>query len=109
MYVCERSPVGLHRLAIVDSKAKSMKEVPTEFQVIDSVYATTQGQDDMLLMTVGSYNVPSQVINYNLRTNEYDVLMKSSSVEVPQGWISKPEPLTFKTTNGLGKRSLLFF
>jgi len=95
----------LDRLAIVDSKTKSMKEVPTEFQVIGSVYATSQGQDDVLLMSVGSYNVPSQVISYNLRTNAYEVLMKSSAVEVPQGWISKPEPLTFKTTNGLGKQS----
>ncbi|KAF9559612.1 Dipeptidyl aminopeptidase [Mortierella alpina] len=99
---------GLHRLAIIDSKTKSMKEVPSEFQVIDSVYATTQGQDDVLLMSVGSYNVPSQVINYNLRTNKYEVLMKSSSVEVPTGWISKPEPLTFKTTNGLDAYALYY-
>ncbi|KAF9432892.1 Dipeptidyl aminopeptidase [Entomortierella beljakovae] len=89
---------GLDHLAIIDTKTKTIKEVPTEFQVITSVYATTDGQDDILLLGVGSYNVPTQMISYNLRTNSYEVLMKSSAVEVPNGWISKPEPLIFKTT-----------
>ncbi|KAI1321089.1 Dipeptidyl aminopeptidase [Mortierella claussenii] len=90
---------GLGHLAIIDTKTKSLQDVPIDFQVITSVYATTDGQDDILLLDVGSYNVPAQVISYNLRTNKYDVLMKSSVVEVPMGWISKPEPLTFKTTD----------
>ncbi|KAF9918649.1 Dipeptidyl aminopeptidase [Lobosporangium transversale] len=83
-------------------------DIPTEFQVINSVYATTEGQDDALILSVGSYNIPEQVISYNLRTNTYNVLMKSSTVEVPQGWISKPEPLTFKTTGGLEAYALYY-
>jgi hypothetical protein len=78
-------------------------DIPTEFQVISSVYASTEGNDDVLLLSVGSYDLPGQSISYNLRTNEYKVLMKSSSVEVPKGWISKPEPLTFSTTGNMCK------
>ncbi|KAG0196619.1 Dipeptidyl aminopeptidase, partial [Mortierella sp. GBA30] len=99
---------GLDHLAVIDSKTKTLREVPTEFQVISSVYATTHEQDDVLLMTVGSYDIPSQVINYNLRTSQYEILMKSSSVEVPKGWISNPEPLTFKTTNDLDAYALYY-
>ncbi|KAG0007436.1 Dipeptidyl aminopeptidase [Entomortierella chlamydospora] len=99
---------GVDHLAIIDAKSKTLKDIPIEFQVIDSVYATTSGQDDALLLDVGSYNVPSQVISYNLRTNKYEVLMKSSTVDVPKGWIAKPEPLTFKTTGDLEAYALYY-
>lgn len=79
-----------------------MRDVPTEFQVINSVYATTNGQDDTLLLEVASYNIPAQIVSFNLRDNTYEVLMKSSSVDVPKDYISKPEPLIFKTTGGRG-------
>ncbi|KAI8597723.1 peptidase, S9A/B/C family, catalytic domain protein [Dissophora ornata] len=99
---------GVGRLAVIDVKTKTLKDIPTEFQVIKSVYATTSGQDDALLLDVGSYNIPEQVILYNLRTNTYEILMKSSSAEVPNGWISKPEPLTFKTTGGREAYALFY-
>ncbi|KAF9927696.1 Dipeptidyl aminopeptidase [Linnemannia zychae] len=99
---------GLDYLAIIDTKTKVLKNVPLEFQIISSVYATTDGKDDVLLLGVGSYNVPSQTISYNLRTNQYDVIMKSSAVEVPKGFISKPEPLAFKTTGGLDAYALYY-
>ncbi|KAG0046258.1 Dipeptidyl aminopeptidase [Gryganskiella cystojenkinii] len=97
---CVYTKDGLDHVAIVDTKEKTLKDIPTEFQVIGSVYASKNGVDDVLLLSVGSYDLPSQNISYNLRTNQFDILMKSSSVEVPKGWISKPEPLTFKTTGG---------
>ena len=87
---------------MIDSKTKTLKDIPTEFTVIDSILSSTQGSDDILLLGVGSYNLPHEYISYNLRTNTYEVLMKSSSVEVPNGYISKPQPLTFKTTGGHG-------
>jgi hypothetical protein len=94
--------LGLFHLAVIDTKSKTLRDVPIEFQVIKSIYATTDGQDDVLLLEVASYNVPAQVISYNLSNNTYEVLMKSSSVDVPKGFISKPQPLTFKTTGDRG-------
>ncbi|KAG0006562.1 Dipeptidyl aminopeptidase [Modicella reniformis] len=91
---------GLYHLAIIDTKDKTMRQVPIDFHVIMSVYTSTEGQDDILLLEVACYNVPAQVISYNLSNNTYEVMMKSSSVEVPKGYISKPESLTFKTTGG---------
>lgn len=79
-----------------------MRDVPIEFQAISSVYATTNGQDDVLLLDVASYDIPAQIVSFNLRDNTYEVLMNSSSVDVPKGYISKPEPLTFKTTGDRG-------
>lgn len=95
--------IGLDHLAIIDTKERTFRDIPTEFQVISSVYSSREGDDDVLLLSVGSYDLPGQSISYNLRTNQYEVLMKSSSVEVPKGWISKPESLTFKTTGDLCK------
>ncbi|KAF9294726.1 Dipeptidyl aminopeptidase [Linnemannia elongata] len=99
---------GLSHLAIIDTKTKTLKDVPLDFQVITSVYASTNGQDDALLLGVGSYNVPFQTINYNLHTNQYDVIMKSSAAEVPNGFVSNPEPLTFKTTGNLDAYALYY-
>lgn len=87
---------------MIDTKTKTLKDIPTGFTVIDSILSSTQGSDDILLLGVGSYNLPHEYISYNLRTNTYEVLMKSSSVAVPNGYISKPQPLTFKTTGGHG-------
>ncbi|KAG0326002.1 Dipeptidyl aminopeptidase [Dissophora globulifera] len=89
---------GVDRLAIIDTKTKAIRDIPTDFQTITSLYTTTDGQDDVLILDVGSYNIPEQVILYNLRTNSFNILWKSSDVEVPKRFISKPEPLTFKTT-----------
>ncbi|KAF9578057.1 Dipeptidyl aminopeptidase, partial [Lunasporangiospora selenospora] len=91
---------GLDSLCIIDTKNGTLEDIPTGFQVIDSVYGTTDGKDDVLLMEVGSFDLPSQVVSFNLRTKQFEVLMKSSSVDVPKGWISKPFPITFTTTGG---------
>ncbi|KAF9320428.1 Dipeptidyl aminopeptidase [Podila horticola] len=99
---------GTDHLCVIDTKTKTLKDIPTEFTVIDSILSSTQGSDDILLLGVGSYNLPHQYISYNLRTNTYDVLMKSSSVEVPNGYISKPVPLTFKTTGGRDAYALFY-
>ncbi|KAF8945561.1 Dipeptidyl aminopeptidase, partial [Haplosporangium bisporale] len=81
---------GTDHLCVIDMKTKTLKDIPTEFTIIDSVLSSTQGSDDILLLGVGSYNLPHQYISYNLCTNTYNVLMKSSSVDVPNGYISKP-------------------
>ncbi|KAG0365341.1 peptidase-like protein S9 [Gamsiella multidivaricata] len=97
---CSYIKNGVYNLAVIDAKTKTLQDIPTEFQTIKSIYASTDGQDDILLLDVGSYNIPAQIISYNLHTRAYEVLMKSSTVEVPKGWISKPESLTFKSTGG---------
>ncbi|KAF9291611.1 Dipeptidyl aminopeptidase [Mortierella alpina] len=99
---------GTDHLCVIDTKTKTLKDIPTEFTVIDSILSSTQGSDDILLLGVGSYNLPHQYISYNLRTNAYDVLMKSSSVDVPFGHISKPVPLTFETTGGCDAYALFY-
>ncbi|KAG0249608.1 Dipeptidyl aminopeptidase [Mortierella polycephala] len=68
---------GVDHLAVIDTKSMSIQTLSTEFLVIDGVYASTDGADD------------------------YEVLMKSSAVDVPKAYISKPEALTFKTNGGL--------
>ncbi|KAF9307354.1 Dipeptidyl aminopeptidase [Mortierella antarctica] len=78
-----------------DSSFYPLKSDPTK---IASIYS----------LDVGSHNLPHQYISYNLRTSTSDVLMKSSSVEVPFGYISKPVPLTFKTTGGCDAYALFY-
>lgn len=90
-------------MAVIDTKEKTLKDIPTEFQHIPEVSVSKEGDDDVLLLTVGSYIMPPKTIGYNLRTHQYTELLNTSSVEVPKGWISKPEPITFKTTGGLCK------
>ncbi|KAF8982405.1 Dipeptidyl aminopeptidase [Haplosporangium bisporale] len=99
---------GTDHLCLIDTKTKTFKDIPTEFTVIDSILSYAQRGDDVLLLGVGSYNLPHEYISYNLRTNTYEVLMKSSSVAVPNGYISKPQPLTFKTTGGLDAYALFY-
>ncbi|KAF9426380.1 Dipeptidyl aminopeptidase [Podila epigama] len=99
---------GLYNLCLIDTKTKTLKDIPTTFQVITSLLATTQGNDDVLLFSAGSYDLPTQTVSFNLRTNVFEVLMKTSSVEVPKGYISKPTPLTFKTTGGLEAYALYY-
>ncbi|KAF9183872.1 Dipeptidyl aminopeptidase [Haplosporangium sp. Z 767] len=97
--ICNYTKDGVDHLAVIDTKSKSITTISTEFLVIDGVYASTDGTDDVAIMFVSSYDIPTQVISYNLRTNEYEILMKSSSVDVPKAYISKPEALTFKTND----------
>ncbi|KAG0057815.1 Dipeptidyl aminopeptidase [Gryganskiella cystojenkinii] len=106
---CVYSKNGLDHLAIIDTKEKTLKDIPTEFQYIPEVYASKNGDgEDILILSVGSYDLPQQTVNYNLRTHKYDALRKTSSLDVPQGWVSKPEPITFKTTGGHSAYALYY-
>ncbi|KAG0240615.1 Dipeptidyl aminopeptidase [Actinomortierella wolfii] len=93
---------GVSKLAIIDTKSKTLKDIPFDFSVILSVSTTTEGSDDVLLLPVSSYNKPLQIVSLNLRTNETTVLLKSADVdESLLKYISKPESVTFKTENDL--------
>ncbi|GJJ69568.1 hypothetical protein EMPS_01915 [Entomortierella parvispora] len=105
---CMYTKNGFDHLAIVDSKERTLNNIPTEFQHIPEVSASRIGDDDVLIVTAGSYMIPSQTIAYNLRTHQHDVLLRSSSVEVPKDYISKPEPIIFKTTGGHSAYALYY-
>ncbi|KAF9973011.1 Dipeptidyl aminopeptidase, partial [Actinomortierella ambigua] len=93
---------GFDKLALIDTKTKTMKDIPLDFTSIGSFSATTEGKDDVLLISVSSYDKPQQIISLNLRTNEIAVLLKSAEVnESLLKYISKPESITFKTENNL--------
>ncbi|KAF9167784.1 Dipeptidyl aminopeptidase [Actinomortierella ambigua] len=90
------------KLAIIDTKTKILKDIAFDFSVIGSVSAIKEGSDDVLLLSASSYNKPLQIVTLNLRTSEMTVILKSAEVdESLLKYISKPEPITFKTENDL--------
>ncbi|KAF9972611.1 Dipeptidyl aminopeptidase [Actinomortierella ambigua] len=91
---------GVDHLALIDTKTKTMETIALDYTVINSIQATTEGTDDVLLMTVMSYDKPFQVITLNLRTKEIEIVVRSAMLDDTLAkYISKPEPITFKTTN----------
>ncbi|KAG0240073.1 Dipeptidyl aminopeptidase [Actinomortierella wolfii] len=92
---------GVDHLSIIDTKNRTLQDVPLDYTVINSIQATTEGADDVLLMTVMSFNKSFQAITFNLRTHEINTVVQSALLDdTLVNYIAVPKPITFKTTDG---------
>ncbi|MGB8647299.1 MAG: prolyl oligopeptidase family serine peptidase [Anaerolineae bacterium] len=95
--ICTYSENGVSHLASLDTMTLGLTELPLPYEDIDTVHAV----DDHVFMLAGSPTEPRSVIRYDLEKRQYQVLKRSTDIQVDPGYVSIPETLEFPTENGL--------
>lgn len=91
---CER---GTWRLALLEAEKGTLQPIDTPFTAIGSVRVAGR----RVLFTAGSPVSAAALISLDPENGQYEVIKRSSSLEVDEGYLSRPEAIEFPTTNGL--------
>lgn len=94
--ICTYSQSGISYLAELNPQTR-------QFTVIDQPYTELGGisvGNGKVLLGVGSASVPGAIAQLDLQTHAFEILRRSSNLEIDPGYLSSPQPLTFPTTDG---------
>jgi len=88
---------GLKHLVRIDAEEETLEEIETPYTdlsylQVDQGYAFFLG---------GNYKTAQEVVKLNLDSNEIQVLKKSDTVVIDDGYLSPPKPIEYPTEKGL--------
>jgi dienelactone hydrolase len=95
--ICTYSEAGEDRIATLDLASGKLEPIELPYFRNGSIQAAP-GQ---LVFGAGSPTEPSAIVRYDLTTKQLDILRKSSTLEIDNGYLSVPETIAFPTENGL--------
>jgi len=93
--VCSYSVNNLSHLGIIDIATGELKDIPLPFSSISSVQV---GKSEVVFVGA-SPQLFSAIVRYDLENNRYEIIKKSSELELDQQTISMGEPVTFPTAD----------
>jgi dipeptidyl aminopeptidase/acylaminoacyl peptidase len=93
--VCIYSKLGVDSLAVL-SKGE-LKNIDVPFSAISRLRVT----GDHLYFVGSSPAIPTCLVQYNLKSNGWKILKKSTELEISSEYISIPQAIEFPTTGGL--------
>jgi dipeptidyl aminopeptidase/acylaminoacyl peptidase len=82
-----------------------------ELTIVDSPYSDIQylrASPGQLVFRGGSASEPASIVRLNLATMQFEVLRRSMSMTINQGYISAPEAVEFPTSGGLTAHGLFY-
>jgi dipeptidyl aminopeptidase/acylaminoacyl peptidase len=95
--VCAYIENGISQLALVDTRMKTLEPIDCSYTDIRYVRAAT-GQ---AVMQAGSPTEAAPVVRLNLETRDFEVLRRSSKLEIDAAYLSSPRVVEFPTEAGL--------
>lgn len=102
--LCTYRYEGTTRLAQLDTRSRSMDEIPIPYCGIGSL----QVGEGFATFVAASTSEPSAVVRLNLSTLEMTTLRKSSTLAIDPGYLSEPEVISFPTTGGFNAYGIYY-
>jgi dipeptidyl aminopeptidase/acylaminoacyl peptidase len=102
--ICAYNELGNWRLAALDIASRQLEPIETPYTEI----AGLQVAGGRAVFTGGSPTEALSVISLDLASREIEVLRRSSSVEVDEGYLSIPVPIEYPTENGLTAHAFFY-
>lgn len=93
--ICTYTQNGSWYLAHLNTKNKSLSNIETPFTYI----AYLQINKNQVLFVGASPTQPTAVIKLDLTLGKTDILKQSSNLNIDEGYLSIPQPISFPTTN----------
>ncbi len=94
---CTYNQKGICYLATVDLNKKELSQIKSQFTYI--THLKTAG--DFIVFQGGSPTSALTVVRYNTKKSEETIIKASADTPIDPGYISEPDPIEFKTTDGL--------
>ncbi len=95
--VCAYYEQGRSRLATIDTRARKMQLIDTDYNDISYVRAS-RGQ---AVLRAGSPTQPLSIVRLDLTTGSFEELRRSNNLTIDPGYISVPKAIEFPTKEGL--------
>ncbi len=95
--VCVYSQNGSDRLAYLSMNDGALTQIDLPFSSIRSLSIT----GDQLYFIAGAPDMPASLIQYNLKTRQWEILKKSRELNIDPSYLSIPKAVEFPTEGGV--------
>jgi dienelactone hydrolase len=93
--ICTYSKEGQSHLASLDIATQQLEPISLPYSQTGSIQIASQ----KIVLRVGSPTQTSAIAQFNLATQQFEVLRKSSELVIDPGYLSVPEAIVFPTAN----------
>ncbi len=94
--ICTYSKEGKSNLASLDIASKQLEPISLPYSHTGNLQIASK----KIVLRVGSSTQPSAIAQFDLGTQQFEVLRKSSELVIDPGYLSVPEAIAFPTANG---------
>jgi dipeptidyl aminopeptidase/acylaminoacyl peptidase len=95
--ICTYSQAGISYLASLDTRTKQLTAIDLPYTEIGGIHAAA----GVVVFNAGSASEPSALVKLDLATQQFEVLQRSSTLELDPGYLSVPQTIAFPTENDL--------
>lgn len=93
--ICTYTQSGFSQLASLDLKSRELSDISTPYTSISGLQVTA----DHAVFVGGSPTEPTAIVRFDLKTNEFEILRRSTELKIDPGYLSVPEAIEFPTEN----------
>jgi dipeptidyl aminopeptidase/acylaminoacyl peptidase len=95
--LCAYTQGGLWHLGLVDVDTGQLARIESPYTHIAELRTAPGGA----YLTAGSPQEATSLVYFDLKTRSFTVIRRSSTVDIPKGYISTPQGIEYPTTGGL--------
>jgi dipeptidyl aminopeptidase/acylaminoacyl peptidase len=95
--ICAYIERGTSRLGMLNTTSGKLEKIETEYTSIGSVKAN----EHYAVFAAASPTEPNSIVKFDPAARTFEVLRRSSSLDLDEGYISKPQAIEYPTENNL--------
>ena len=102
--ICTYTQDGFWHLACLDTVTRRLDRIETPYTSISNLQATHGG----ILFSGSSSTESASIVRFDPATEQFEVVCRSSEVEIDNGYLSTPQAIEFPTTNNLSAHAFFY-
>ena len=102
--ICTYTQDGVWHLASLDITTRKLERIETPYTSITNLQAVPGG----LVFCAGSPTESTSIVRLDLTTKQFEVLCRSSEIEIDEGYFSIPQAIEFPTEDNLSAHAFFY-
>ena len=102
--ICTYTQDGIWHLASLDTDTGRLNQIETPYTSIANLQAIPGG----VLFNASSSTESASIIHFDLTTRQFEVVCRSSEIEIDSGYFSTPQAVEFPTEDNLTAHAFLY-
>ena len=102
--ICTYTQDGVWHLASLDTVTRRLDRIDTPYTSIANLQAIPGG----VLFNTGSSTESASIVMFDLATRQFEVVCRSSDIEIDTGYFSNPQTIEFPTEKGLSAHAFFY-
>ena len=102
--ICAYTQDGIWHLASLDTVTRRLDRIETPYTSITSLQATPGG----IIFNASSSTESASIVRFDFTTRQFEVLCRSSEIEIDAGYFSTPQAIEFPTKGNLSAYAFFY-